>query len=79
MVKIDLTKVSSVKDFVQISQDCISEVLLSSGKFVVDAKSILGIFSLDLSNPISLICEDENDYPKFKRWFTLAGDYEQND
>jgi hypothetical protein len=38
----------------------------------VDGKSILGIFSLDLSHPINLICEDENDYPKFTKWFATA-------
>ena len=30
------------------------EILLKSGKYVVDAKSILGIFSLDLSQPITV-------------------------
>ena len=30
------------------------EVLLKSGKYVVDAKSILGIFSLDLSKPLTV-------------------------
>ena len=37
-----------------ITQDCPHEVLLKSGKYVVDAKSILGIFSLDLSQPITV-------------------------
>lgn len=73
MVKIDLSKISEVKRFVNVSQDCTAEILLVSGRYTVDAKSILGIFSLDLSNPVSLVCEDENDYPKFKEWFASAG------
>ena len=73
MVKIDLSKVSEVKRFVTVSQGCAAEILLVSGRYTVDAKSILGIFSLDLSNPVNLICEDENDYPKFKEWFASAG------
>ena len=43
-----------VREFVSITQDCPYEILLKSGKYVVDAKSILGIFSLDLSQPLSV-------------------------
>ena len=49
MIKVDLSHVSDVKDFVLVSQDCIAEVLLNSGRYTINAKSILGIFSLDLS------------------------------
>lgn len=53
-VKISLEKTQSVKEFVNIAQSCEYEILLKSGKYVVDAKSILGIFSLDLSQPLTL-------------------------
>ena len=36
------------------------EIDLSSGRYVVDAKSIMGIFSLDLMNPILLTCHSDN-------------------
>ena len=49
-----------VKEFVNITQSYPFEILLKSGKYVVDAKSILGIFSLDLSNPITVEVYDEN-------------------
>lgn len=51
-IKISLQLAQNVKEFVNISQDYPYEILLKSGKYVVDAKSILGIFSLDLSQPI---------------------------
>ena len=51
-VKISLEMAQKVKDFVKIVQDYPYEILLKSDKYVVDAKSILGIFSLDLSKPI---------------------------
>ena len=51
-IQISLQMAQKVKEFVSITQDCPHEVLLKSGKYVVDAKSILGIFSLDLSQPI---------------------------
>ena len=51
-VKISLEMAQRVKEFVNVTQDYPYEILLKSGKYVVDAKSILGIFSLDLSQPI---------------------------
>lgn len=64
---INLEHVSSVKQFIAISQDISSEVLLKSGRYIVDGKSILGVFSLDLSKPIELIC-DECDISKFEQF-----------
>ena len=43
-----------VKEFVNVTQDYPYEILLKSGRYIVDAKSILGIFSLDLSQPITV-------------------------
>lgn len=53
-IKISLEMAQRVKEFVNITQNCAYEILLKSGKYVVDAKSILGIFSLDLSMPITV-------------------------
>ena len=44
----------NVKDFVKVVQDYPYEIDLKSDKYVVDAKSILGIFSLDLSKPLTV-------------------------
>ena len=51
-IRISLQLAQRVKEFVAITQDYSCEILLKSGKYVVDAKSILGIFSLDLSQPV---------------------------
>lgn len=61
---VDLSKFESVKRFVTVSQSKSCFVLLRSGKYVVDAKSVLGIFSLDLSHPVILEVED-GDYAAF--------------
>jgi phosphotransferase system HPr-like phosphotransfer protein len=53
-VKISLEMAQKVKEFVAVTQDYPCEILLKSGKYVVDAKSILGIFSLDLSQPLTV-------------------------
>lgn len=43
-----------VKDFVQLVQNYPFEIDLKNDKYVVDAKSILGIFSLNLAQPITV-------------------------
>jgi len=49
-----LKSINDVKDFVNIVNKYEFDVDLSSGRYVVDAKSIMGIFSLDLSKPIKV-------------------------
>ena len=59
-VKISLQMAQNVKEFVKIVQDCPYEIDLKSDKYIVDAKSILGIFSLDLSKPLTVEIYDDN-------------------
>ena len=49
-----LSSINDVKDFVNIVSKYDSDVDLTSGRYVVDAKSIMGISSLDLSKPIKV-------------------------
>lgn len=59
--KITLPTISDVKEFVSIMLGCPIDADLISGRFKVDAKSIMGIFSLDLSAPVSLQFHTDND------------------
>ena len=59
-IPIKLTYAEEVKAFVNTVNRYEYEVDLRSGRHVVDAKSILGIFSLDLSKPITLEVYDDN-------------------
>lgn len=49
-----LSSINEVKNFVNIVSKYDCEIDLTSGRYVVDAKSIMGIFSLDLSKPITV-------------------------
>lgn len=51
-VKISLYSIDKVKAFVNDLSKFDSDFDLVSGRYVIDAKSIMGIFSLDLSKPI---------------------------
>lgn len=53
-VKISLNSIDKVKAFVNEITKFDNEFDLVSGRYVIDAKSIMGIFSLDLSKPIDL-------------------------
>lgn len=49
-----LQAINDVKEFVKIVMKYDFDIDLVSGRYAVDAKSIMGIFSLDLSKPIQL-------------------------
>ncbi|MCL2863995.1 MAG: HPr family phosphocarrier protein [Lachnospiraceae bacterium] len=53
-VKISLNSIDKVKSFVNDITKFDNDFDLVSGRYVIDAKSIMGIFSLDLSKPIDL-------------------------
>lgn len=53
-VSISLNSIDKVKSFVNAIAQFDFDFDLVSGRYVIDAKSIMGIFSLDLSKPIEL-------------------------
>ena len=53
-VKISLNSIDKVKSFVNDITKFDYDFDLVSGRYVIDAKSIMGIFRLDLSKPIDL-------------------------
>ena len=59
--KIFLGSIEKVKDFVnEVSRlDC--DVDIVSGRYVIDAKSIMGIFSLDLSKPLIMNADTDDE------------------
>ena len=61
-VQISLNSIGKVKSFVNAISQFEYDFDLISGRYVIDAKSIMGIFSLDLSKPIDLTIhtDDEN-------------------
>lgn len=62
-VIIKLTSVNEVRDFVSAVSSCGCDIDIAADRYIIDAKSIMGIFSLDLSKPLELriISDDENE------------------
>ena len=59
-VQISLNSIGKVKSFVNAISQFDFDFDLVSGRYVIDAKSIMGIFSLDLSQPIGLAIHTED-------------------
>ena len=61
-VRISLNSIDKVKSFVNdLVRFTDVDFDLVSGRYVIDAKSIMGIFSLDLSKPIDLNIHADED------------------
>ena len=59
--KVMLDSIDKVKSFVNDLTKFDCDFDLVSGRYVIDAKSIMGIFSLDLSKPIDLTIHGDGD------------------
>lgn len=60
-IQISLNSIGKVKSFVNAISQFDFDFDLISGRYVIDAKSIMGIFSLDLSKPIDLAIHTDSD------------------
>lgn len=58
--KIKLNGINDVKEFVNITFKAEHDVDLICGKYHIDGKSIMGIFSLSLDQPIEMELDDED-------------------
>ena len=68
-IQVLLDSIDKVKEFVQIAGHVECNFDLKSGRFVIDGKSIMGIFSLDLSKPLELVGAHESDRPVIEEAF----------
>ena len=57
--QIKLTNIQDVREFVNIVVLTDFEVDLTQGRYLIDAKSIMGIFSLDLLSPITVVAHTD--------------------
>ena len=60
-VKVNINSIDKVKKFVNTLTKYDGDFDLVSGHYVIDAKSIMGIFSLDLSENLELVIQDGAD------------------
>ena len=58
--KIRLTDTEEVKDFVRAAGKCDFDIDISYNRIVIDAKSLLGILSMDLTRVLTVRCYGES-------------------
>ena len=80
-MKIKLVTIADVQNFVAANIRSNVDITLRSGKYAVDGKSILGIFSLDLMQPIDIDItaasdSDMNEYLETISGFIVGDKYE---
>jgi len=57
---IALRDMNEIREFVKVVITLDYDVDLVQGKYIVDAKSIMGIFALDILSPITVVAHTEN-------------------
>ena len=72
-VQISLNSIDKVKSFVNAITQFEFDFDLISGRYVIDAKSIMGIFSLDLSKPIDLAIHAESNMDEIMEKISHSG------
>ena len=60
MLAVMLNTIDAVKTFVTVTMRYDEDTFITDGKYIIDAKSIMGIFSLDLSKPLYVYTEPNN-------------------
>ena len=59
--KITLNSIEDIKNFNRCISGFDVDFDIESGRFIIDAKSIMGLFSLDLSKPVVLVIHKDDD------------------
>ena len=53
-ITVSLNKITDISKFVALVSKCRDDVVVKSGHFAVNAKSLMALFSLDLSKPLKV-------------------------
>ena len=72
---VNLNSINKIKEFSNDISQFESDVDVVSGRYVIDAKSIMGLFSLDLSKPIQIMIHSDNEF-ELERFAATMKNYE---
>ena len=60
--KIRLTNIEDVRKFVRAAEKCAYDVDISYNRMIIDAKSLLGVMSMDLRHTLNVRFDEERDH-----------------
>lgn len=52
---------NKAREFVIVANQCFGEIDVKQGHFIVDGKSVVGVMSLNLGQPVEVVCSDVRD------------------
>lgn len=67
-IMVDLQLFASIGNFVATTNTINSEVFAVSGRYKINAKSIMGLYSLDLSKPVEIVFDESVTDEEIKRF-----------
>lgn len=71
---ISINTIDKVKRFVNLTNECEVDTDIISGRLIIDAKSIMGIFGMDLTRPMILKIH-ESDQKKLQKYKEMFGEF----
>ena len=75
MIKNSTIRIDSLSDvytFIREASKVYGDVIIKRGKFVIDAKSVMGVFSIDMSNEVTISYPEEAvEFDKFLDKFKI--------
>ena len=74
-IQVMLTSIEEVKNFVSLTNKYAFPIQMTTEKYKIDAKSIMGVFSLDLSKPINVVVE--SDAPEVQDFLAQVAQFEK--
>lgn len=60
-IKICLNDFTKIKEFIKVAESFESDIDVIKGRYLVDGKSLLALFTLDLSQPIEVMIHGNNE------------------
>ena len=69
-LKIKLNIINDIKEFLATATKIDEDVDLIKGRYIIDAKSTMGLFTVDLSEPVKIVIHSDNkDFLElFRKW-----------
>lgn len=69
-IMVKLNVIDDLKNFLNETRSTEAEIDLIKGRYIIDAKSIMGLLSVDLSKPVELVIhsDDKSLLERFKKW-----------
>lgn len=75
-VVVNLNDIEKLKSFVNVVSTFEADFDAVRGRYIIDAKSIMGMMSLNLSKPLDIVMHDHDNEKEVARFLEVAKNYQ---